>query len=212
MKNSEKHNFATPLGILLRAMGDLLVLNLLWLFTAFPIVTMGAASSAVYSVLLRRDRTGELPLFKNYFKNFASGFVHSTLLWLIALVMGFVAVVDIRFALTFEGAMQYIYLALGFIIAVSALIIAFVGIPQQAFFSNSLKGYLKNSFALVAVAPARFLLILLVWAIPVAFLFIFTRQALAKIGVIYFLWGFSAPAYLASHILNKIFDKFGISA
>ena len=212
MKNSEKHNFATPLGILLRAMGDLLVLNLLWLFTAFPIVTMGTASSAVYSVLLRRDRTGELPLFKNYFKSFASGFVHSTLLWLIALVMGFVAVVDIRFALTFEGTVQYVYLALGFIIAVSALIIAFVGIPQQAYFSNSLIGYIKNSFALVFVSPARFLLILIVWAIPVAFLFVFTRQALARIGVVYFMWGFSAPAYLASHLLNRIFDKFDISA
>lgn len=212
MKNSEKHNFATPLGIILRAMGDLLVLNILWIFTAFPIVTMGAASSAVYSVLLRRDRTGELPLFKNYFKNFASGFVHSTLLWLIALVMDFVAVVDIRFALTFEGILQYVYLALGFIIAVSALIIAFVAIPQQAYFSNSLKGYIKNSFALVFVSPARFLLILVVWAIPIALLFVFSKQSLARIGVLYFMWGFSAPAYLACHILNRIFDKFDISA
>lgn len=207
--NEINYNTTTPLGTLLRALGDLLVLNILWLFTSLPIITTGAASSAVFSVLLRRDRNGELPVIRTYFKNFAAGFGKSTLLWLLTLALAFVAWIDFRFALTFEGALRTLYLVLGAAIALSAAVIACLAIPQQALFENTFKNYLKNAFAAAFVAPWKFVQLVLLWFVPFWFVAIrLPMGVVAKFGVILFLWGFSGPAFLASHVLNKIFNKF----
>lgn len=200
----------TPLGLLLRALWDMLLLNLLWILCSIPVVTMGTASSSVYSVLLRRDRSGELPVVKNYFKSFLRDFVSSLLLFVTGVVMGLAAWADINFAMTFDGAAKLVYLILGCLLTLGCLIVLFAAIPLQAYGKNTYVGYLKNALYLVLGFPGQFVLILLVWAIPVGIVLLLPLETVIRIGVLYLMWGFSGPAFFTSKIYNKIFDKISL--
>jgi len=197
----------TPLGYLLRALWDALILNLLCILTSLPIITIGAAGSAVYSVLLRRDRDGELPVVKSYFKSFVTGFLPATGLFLIIALLGVIAWADIRFALTFEGTLKIVYLVVGCLIALGCVVVAFIAIPMQSAYKNTFKNYLKNAFALAFVSPGRLVLIMLVWAIPVTLALLLPYKTVLRLAVAYFLWGFSGPAFISSIILNRLFEK-----
>ena len=48
---SEKNKLASSLGLFLRRMFDLMVLNVLWLLCCLPVFTFGPASSALSRVM-----------------------------------------------------------------------------------------------------------------------------------------------------------------
>ena len=73
MRWEAKYPFLAKIVDGLRFLGDLLAVNLLWLFTSLPIVTVGAASSAAYAVLLRYVREGDVPILKTYFQSLSFG-------------------------------------------------------------------------------------------------------------------------------------------
>ena len=53
---------------------DLVVLNLLFVITCIPIITIGTATCSMYTYLIRSIRGDERPLAKSYFKLFAENF------------------------------------------------------------------------------------------------------------------------------------------
>lgn len=63
-------------------------LNLLWSICSLPIVTLGAATTALYDVAIRiaEDREGDLT--QQFFRAFKANFKQATIVWLILLVIG----------------------------------------------------------------------------------------------------------------------------
>jgi len=70
-------------------------LNLLWALCSLPIVTVGAATTALYDVAMRiaEDREGDLT--QQFFRAFRSNFRQATTLWLILLAVGIFLGADI---------------------------------------------------------------------------------------------------------------------
>lgn len=54
----------------LNRLTDLMILNLLFLFTSLPLVTLGASLSALYTVALDLSKKEEGPMFRSYFRAF----------------------------------------------------------------------------------------------------------------------------------------------
>ena len=63
-------------------LGNLILLNLLWILTSLPIITAGAASAAMYAVIFQYAEGTDDAVLKPFIKSFLSNFRQSTLLWI----------------------------------------------------------------------------------------------------------------------------------
>ena len=160
MRWEAKYPFLAKIVDGLRFLGDLLAVNLLWLFTSLPIVTVGAASSAAYAVLLRYVREGDVPILKTYFQSLRENFLQATALWLISIAMAFVVYVDWRFAGTMEGSLHTLYLALSVVLCAAIAVFAGMrhgsGLAVQVF-STSLLAAVPAGYFVALTRPAAIL-------------------------------------------------------
>ena len=100
--------------------GDKICLNVMWLICCIPIITIGASTTALYTVMLRMVKNEEGYIFRGFLKAFKSNFKQSTLIWLILLLLGIVWTVDFRVSGFMPGMagiiLSALFLALGFIL------------------------------------------------------------------------------------------------
>lgn len=81
---------SSPLMTRVGQVALLVVCNLCWLVCSLPVVTAGAATTALYAVLLERRSMGFDGAFPAFFRAFRRHWRTATLLWLPALVLGVV--------------------------------------------------------------------------------------------------------------------------
>ena len=93
-------NYDNPVWRFIGKLGDLILLNILWIVCSIPIVTAGAATTAVYYVTLKLVRDENDGTIKNFFHSFKENFVQSTIIWVILLAAGALLAFDFWFFLT----------------------------------------------------------------------------------------------------------------
>lgn len=197
-------------NVVMRALGkigDMICLNVMWLICCIPIITIGASTTALYTVMLRMVKNEEGYIFRGFLKAFKSNFKQSTLIWLILLLLGIVWTVDFRVAGFMPGMagiiLSAIFLALGFIL-LSVMIYIF---PLTARYENGIKATFKNALILtVAKLPYTFLMVAIVVAAVFAslwsaFTLLFSLSLWLVIGV-------SLIAWVNSYILRRVFVVF----
>lgn len=143
---------------------------------------------------------------RTFFKNFKENFLKATAIWLIFLLLAFVAYVDFKFALTFEGTIRNVFIIVATILVIIGTTIMTLGIIQMSTYENSLKNYIKNSFLLAACAPGWLILAWAVWILEIVAI-VLLRDYVITYGFILLMWGISAPAYATAFFVNKIFNK-----
>ena len=67
---------------------DACFLNLLWFAFSLPIVTIGASTTALYTVMLKIAENSEGNVAKQFFAAFKLNFKQATVIWLILLALG----------------------------------------------------------------------------------------------------------------------------
>ena len=75
-------NYDNPVWRFIGKFFDVLILNVLWTVVSIPIFTAGAATTAVYYVLLKLVRDEEGSTVKSFFKSFKENFKQATVIWL----------------------------------------------------------------------------------------------------------------------------------
>ena len=197
----------TPAAVLLRLLADLMVVNLLTLICSFGVITVGASLSAMYAVLLQRERDeGMVAVIKTFFNAFGRNFLKATALELILVLVAGVAAGDLWFAVNSEQPLKTVYTVVGTVIGLLALLLFIMAFPQQAIYRNSLKNYLKNSVMLAMCAPGQLLLALLAWILP-WYLAFSIEEIVTQFGFLYLLWGFSFPAWCTVKLLKEVFAR-----
>ena len=192
----------SPVMRVLNRVGDLMILNFLMIICCIPIITVGAAFTALYYVLLKIVRGEEGYLIKGFFKSFKANFRQATLLWLIMLLVLVVYVGDCVIfnysALEFPKALMIAVV----VVAMLLLMMAVYVFPLQARFENSIKNTLKNSLILALVNLPKTILMIVCYAIPLVIIY-FSDYAL----IFVIMFGISAPAYAATCLYSGIFKK-----
>ena len=197
----------TPAAVFLRLMADLMIVNIITVICSFGVITMGASLSAMYAVLFQRERDeGTVAVISTFFKAFVKNFLKATALELIVVLVVGVAAGDFWFAMNAEQPIRTLYVAVGTIIALLALILFIMAFPQQSIYRNTLFNYLKNSLVLAMCAPGQTLLALAAWIVPWYFA-ITDIEVLTSFGVIYMVFGLSLPAWCTVKLLKKVFDR-----
>lgn len=90
-----KMNLFKPDGIIYRLItkfSQLVLLSLMWLITSIPIVTAGAATAALYSVMFKILKEEDGHIVRQFFSYFKSNFRQATIAWAILLPLGAVIV------------------------------------------------------------------------------------------------------------------------
>ncbi len=134
---SEKNKLASSLGLFLRLMYDLMVLNVLWLLCCLPVFTFGPASSALSRVMITLVRGGSEAVAKNFFLAFRRDFGRAVVLGLIGLLGLAIAVSDILFALSLSGGMKILFLIVAALVCFLVFSYLAYIFALHAFFENS---------------------------------------------------------------------------
>lgn len=90
-------NSEAPFWRLMSSLVDILALSLLWVFTSVPIVTLGAATAALYDASAKCVRQGKSGALSRYFHTFRRELVTGLLITLIFLVGLFLLMIPLRF-------------------------------------------------------------------------------------------------------------------
>lgn len=193
----------SPFIRFLNRVGDLLILNILMIICCIPIITVGAACTAMHYVLLKIMRDEEGYLIRGFFKSFVQNFKQATLTWLLMLLVIAVyvgdAVIFVYSGIEFPRLLMMAVLAVGIIL----LIISIYIFPLLARFDNTIKNTIKNSALLAFANLPKTLLIAFFYVVPYIAVWF---SGYTYIFIIMF--GISLPAYGAAWIYSDIFKRF----
>lgn len=192
----------SPVMRFLNRVGDLMILNFLMIVCCIPVITAGAAFTAMHYVLLKIVRGEEGYLVRGFFKSFRSNFKQATLIWLLMLLVVAVYVGDTWIfnysGLVFPKALIIAVVAVAIILLMAAVYV----FPLLARFENSVKNTLKNAMLLTFANLPKTILMMACYILPLVLSYFSTYAFLFVI-----MFGISAPAYAAAWIYSGIFKK-----
>lgn len=128
-------------------------LNLLWFVCSLPVVTIGAATTALYYTSLKVIRGEESSLTQQFFHSFRENFKQATVLWLIMAGIGLFMAGDgyilYHLRLSSSGALAVLWTVILAIVIAAAIVwvieLLFL-FPLIASVSNDNRSMLKNAF------------------------------------------------------------------
>lgn len=184
----------------------LMVLNLLILITSLPIVTMGAAQTASFTVLSKMIREGETKIISAYWQSFKKNFKQSTVAWLILAAIVYILAVDWVYFIQFKQ--------LGNWFAIGALIVTILiaNIWQFLFyylarFDDTLKVAVINILKISFSHPLISILSLIVMFGPVLLMFLSSYLFVFSLFISIFI-GLSFNLFLRTYLMLAIFAKY----
>ena len=192
----------------LTQLGNLILVNIIFIITCIPIVTIGASLSALYRVTFAIHCKEEVTVLRTYFDTFRSSFKHSTIISVpttAALLFFLYEIYLLFFVLDPKYALFQIPVWIMILIILSIWIYSF---PMIGLYEQPLKQTIKNSLILaVTNLPVTISTIIVKGGI------LFLCLAIPKVGVIigsfYILFGFSLSAFITAFFLKRIFEKYG---
>ena len=124
---------------------DFMFLNLLWIVCSIPIITIGASTTAMYSVMLRLVKNEEGYIVKGFLKAFKENFRQSTLMWLLYFVFGIVIVVDFMLLRMMSPSIRTVMQVFLIFMTILLISMGIYGFALQARYENPIKNTLKNA-------------------------------------------------------------------
>lgn len=193
----------------LHTVADLLILNLLYVACCLPVITIGAATTALYTVSMKlADKNEDIYVTTGFFKAFASNFKQATLIWLIFLGVGAFLVFDL-FLVNIPD-LHYLHWLQAVILIFCGyyvLCLSYVFVLQSQY-ENTLGKTLRNSLLLsianilpwsLLVGGINLLPLLVIW---------FQPGNLSVLLPVMLMGGYSATAYINSKIFSRVFARY----
>lgn len=195
----------SPIMQFLSRLTDIIILNFLFLICSLPIITIGASTTALYSVTLKMVKNEESYVLRSFFSAFKSNFKHSTVSWLLLLGAGIVVWLDYRILGVDGGTLPRIF---SYILVPVCMVLVFTFLyifPFIARFENTIRNSLKNAF-LISIAQFHYTILLVLLLVAAAAFTLFVDFRIT--GFVWFIMGFSGLAYLNSFVLRRAFRRF----
>lgn len=183
---------------------DFMFLNILWIVCSIPIVTIGASTTAMYSVMLKLVKNEEGYIVKGFLKAFKENFKQSTIMWLLYLVVGILIVVDFRLVWVMNSSIRNVMQVFLTIMSIFLISMGIYGFSLQARYENTIKNTLKNAMILT-IAKAPYTLLMLVITIAPIIVTLLTVRTLLLGILIWLMIGVSVVVWLDSLLLRRVF-------
>lgn len=191
----------------LTRVGNMILLNVVYVLCCLPVVTIGAATTSLYAVTLAvAENREESFVLTHFFRAFRRNWKQATVIWLILLAFGAALWFDWR-AITVGPLADNVFMTLLFFIGVFFYVptLTFV-FPVLAKFDNKVFGTLKNALALGVSKLPQVILMTALNILPLIFLY-FNQVWFFRTLILWFVIAFAAIAQLNSYIFRRIFRK-----
>lgn len=196
----------SPLMRFLGKVGDLMLLNLLFILTSVPLITIGASLTALHYTALHLIAGEESTVTRDYFRSFQQNFKQATAIWLLLVVFALLLVYDIQTVWDRTDPVSQVVRVLCIAGAIALVMVLLYVFAILAKFNNTIRGTLKNAVALALTRfPRTFSMFMLVFA--AVLLTVYTADTF-KWGLLFWLLiGFSFLTFSNCFLLKKTFDS-----
>lgn len=198
----KKLSIDNPFFTFMGNLGDLIILNLAYVITCIPVITIGMATTALYKVMLKRVRGESSYILKEYLKECAKEAKKSTMMWLPMLFAGGLLVFDILYI---GRSWNVIGIGVAALLVIWLLVFCYA-FPLQAQFENTIVNTWKNALYLAVRYLPCTIVMLLLNMIPAAGI-VWFPGLLGLLVPIYVVVGYALTARINVIMLEKIFDK-----
>ncbi|MBR5417981.1 MAG: YesL family protein [Clostridiales bacterium] len=200
-------NSDNPMMRLLTNFFNLMFVNILFVFTCIPIVTIGPSLCALYKVCLTIVGGEDTEVFKTYFKEFKASFWKGLGLWMIVLVAGGFFGFEL-YVIYFKGELlsgDFSFLQYPvWIMLLLVLQIFLYGFALLASFENTLKKTIVNSLLLSIKNFTTTIMLVVIW-IFCAFIYANVPDMQYMLIGFELFFNFALRVYLCSIFLHKAF-------
>lgn len=194
----------SPLMRTMSRITDLLILNLLFVFSCLPVITIGPAVTALYAVSFTIGTTREDGVLLPYLTAFRSNFKAALKIWLILLGVGLALALDVLLVNTFPAPLSFLSVGFFALILLELLACAMI-FPLLSLFRSGTLALLKNALALSLGHLPRSVAILCMWCFPVYLMFRFPFVFFSTMFIFLVIY-FAGAAYLSALLLRKVFE------
>ena len=199
----KKFGIDNPFFGFMSRLGDLLILNILFVATCIPVVTIGMSCAALYRVALRMARKESNYVAREYFRACREEWKKSTVIWILFLATGALLFFDVLVAGEMWSALN---VAVGVLILIWAFLFTWA-FPLQARFENPVRVTLKNAMYMSVRYLPFTLLMTVLNAVPAVCIVL--GSAVTALAVpIYIAVGFSLTARINAVLLDRSFRNY----
>ncbi|MGF0032024.1 YesL family protein [Bariatricus sp. SGI.154] len=200
-------NIDNPIMQFISKIFDLVILNLIFVLSCIPVITIGASLSALYYVSLKMLRGEEPYIWQNFWKAFRQNFKQSTIVWgLYLLIITFIGmdfyIINSQDTVLFAAIRVCLWVVCAILLSiflyVFPIISHFVCTTKQAF---------KNA-AFMAMGHLPYTIILLAAFGLILYLCTVSATTFALMIVLSGICGFSVVAFTYCIIFDRIFKKY----
>ena len=177
---------------------DLITLNLWFVLTSLPLITIGASATAMHYVLLRiyRDEL-EYSITRNYFRSFRENFRQATAIWIIYIVFGAVLFADLFFIAN-PGFLKTPVTIVSILLVLS---LSWIFVLQSRY-ANPVYATIRNAVVFSIMHPIDTVLMCALMLLPI--LLLISKPSTIPIVVI---CGFSLAGIIRAMIYGKVFSQ-----
>lgn len=191
----------------LARVGDLILVNFLFLICCIPVITIGPALAGLTKMTQDIACEEEKGVFRTFFRAFGQNFKQATLGWLAILL--FLSGLGCYFLLVkgfLEGALATALCWVLAILAALVLAIASYLFPLMVRYENTLKEHVFNSGILALIKLPRTIGLMLLNLLPLLLLAL-SPQGFLQTLVFWLFIGFGFCSYLCSILLTPVFKE-----
>ena len=185
---------------------DLLILNLCFLAACVPLVTIGAAQTALFTVNLKAVRKEEGSVFAEFWKAFRANFGQSTKIWGLLALLGIIFAVDFWAIRAFSGLAAWAMKAM-----LGAMLLVYLAVwpwifSYHARFTDDTRTVLKNALILCGANLPVSAALLGITCLA-AFVSFYSLNMFLRAAFLWIVLGFAAINLAQSFLLRKVFDR-----
>lgn len=178
-------------------------LNILFVVCCIPIVTIGASTTALFYVTMKMVKNEDCYITKSFFHSFRQNFKQATGIWLLAMVVSIIFVLDLQILQTGDLPINKIIMVIVMAMSVIFIFVMTYIFPLLSRFDNTVKHTIKNSL-LISIRHFPWTILLIVCIILPFVLAYFITYLIPVVILV----GGAGIAYGTSFIYRRILDKY----
>ena len=186
---------------------DIVTVNLLFVVSCLPIVTIGVAKISLYQTIFEVKRSRRVPVFKTYMRAFKQNLKLGLQLGLLELGIFLISVVDLSlfWGQTSLGFQLIKAICLGILIFLTLVMLA--SYPIAARYDLTWKEVLQKGLLLVSFNFVWFFLMFAIILLIMMLLYL-SGFTLVLGGSAFLLFGFGLLAFCQAGLMEKLFAKY----
>ena len=186
---------------------DIVTVNLLFVVSCLPIVTIGVAKISLYQTIFEVKRNRRIPVFKIYIRAFKQNLKLGFQLGLLELGIFLISVVDLSLFWSQTGVTFQLIKAICLGILIFLTLVMLASYPIAARYELTWKEVLQKGLLLASFNFVWFFLMLAIILLIIMLLYL-SGFTLVLGGSAFLLFGFGLLAFCQAGLMEKLFAKY----